>query len=143
LEQGAYELQKQQRATTTLTETRDALAERLRVKSAPEALAGQAQKLGMVPASGVAFLRQGDPVVIGQPAAAQAAPTAAPATGQGATSAPTAVASPGASITAPGTATGKTATGKTAKGTATGKPAATGAAPTKVRPSPKPSGAAR
>ncbi len=162
LEQGAYELRQQQKAATRLTETRDALAEQLRTKSAPDALARQADKLGMVPGSGVAFLQTGNAAVIGQAAPARgvstAAPTATPPVAPQAVAPSTGVRpSPattpgGKTATAGKTATGKTATpgktataGKTATGktATTGKPAATGAAPTKVSPSPKASGAAR
>jgi hypothetical protein len=134
LEQGAYELQRQHKAATKLTETRDALAEQLRAKAAPDALARQAEKLGMVPGSGAAFLGSGDSAVLGQAAPAKAAPKAAPSVAT--TTAPTARPAVKASTSA-------TPSPSKASAKATRKPAATGAAPTKVRPSPKPSGAAR
>jgi hypothetical protein len=82
LQRGAYQLRDQHRQVQRLTETRDALAERLQLAAAPAALAQRAAALGMVPAGSVAFLSAPDGTVLGvaQPGAAgvTAAPAAAP-----------------------------------------------------------------
>lgn len=75
LERGAYALQRTQSQARVLGEQRQALQEELARLQAPQNLAAQASKYGMVPAPNPAFLRASDGKVLGVPAAGVAKPS--------------------------------------------------------------------
>lgn len=81
LERGSYELRDRQRRATQLQDQAQSLREQLSALQAPQNLAAQAGKLGMVPNPNAAFLRASDGKVLGVPtrAAAAKAPTVTPA----------------------------------------------------------------
>lgn len=96
LERGAYTLHAQQAQVNRLQEQEQALQEVLASLEAPQNLAVQAGKLGMVPNPNAAFIRPSDGKVLGVPTRAVAPPTpsvtgtatASPGGGAGPTKAP-------------------------------------------------------
>jgi cell division septation protein DedD len=83
LERGSYVLQDGQTKQTRLQDQAQALREQLAALQAPQNLAAQASKLGMVPNPNAAFLRASDGRVLGVPtrAVAPKPPTVTPAPG--------------------------------------------------------------
>jgi hypothetical protein len=83
LEKGSYELQEQQSQATQLQDRAQSLREQLATLQAPQNLAAQAGRLGMVPNPNAAFLRASDGKVLGVPtrAVAPMAPSVTPAPG--------------------------------------------------------------
>lgn len=75
--QDSFELNRLQRDTTTYTDEEQALQQDVDRYKAPDALDRRARELGMVPGGNPAFLNP-DGTVRGDPAEAEAAPTAAP-----------------------------------------------------------------
>ena len=90
LEQGSYELQREQTKADQLHDQAQALREQLAALQAPQNLAVQAERLGMVPNPNAAFLRASDGKVLGVPTRAVAPnpPTVTPAPGAGAPTKP-------------------------------------------------------
>jgi hypothetical protein len=87
LERGSYVLQDEQAKQTRLQDQAQALREQLAALQAPQNLAAQASKLGMVPNPNAAFLSASDGRVLGVPtrAVAPKPPTVTPAPGATAT----------------------------------------------------------
>jgi hypothetical protein len=67
LQKRAFEVSSLQRSTATLTDQQSELEQRAADLSAPEAVAGRAVELGMVPNGNPVFLRLGDGKVLGTP----------------------------------------------------------------------------
>jgi hypothetical protein len=104
LSQGAFAVQRLQKANLGLTEQRQELSKSLADSNQPAALASQAVALGMVPGGAPAFLRLPDGKVMGMPKVAVPLPKPTPSVTvtpsvPGATSPPVA----GAPVTAAGT----------------------------------------
>lgn len=74
LAQGSFTAGKLQKQATELDDRSQSLEEDLARAAAPEKLAQQARKIGMVPAPGVAFIQLGDGTVTGGAVPAPAAP---------------------------------------------------------------------
>ncbi|WP_088289338.1 hypothetical protein [Kineosporia sp. A_224] len=121
LERGAYALQRAQSQARVLGEQQQALQEELERLQAPQNLAAQASRYGMVPAPNPAFLRASDGKVLGVPAAGVAKPSPTVKKPAVATPTPSAKGSAGAKSGAkPGTKPAATSTAK-AGGTAAKK----------------------
>ena len=71
---GAYSLTELQTRQRELAEQKQSLSEQVEQASAPQRLAGQARRLGMVPAPNTAFVRVPDGRVQGRPEVATAPP---------------------------------------------------------------------
>ncbi len=74
LAKGSYHLYHLQSDQTRLRESADSLKEQLDDQAAPQRLAAQAARLGMVPAPNTAFLDPATGTIIGEPAPAKAPP---------------------------------------------------------------------
>ncbi|WP_329458299.1 septum formation initiator family protein [Streptomyces sp. NBC_01497] len=126
LNEGSFRLSELKKQTQDLTDEQQALQRDVDDRSAPDALAGRARMLGMVPGGNPAFLEP-DGTVLGRPTRAHAlplpalprpAPTATPAPSGGATPTPGATPSGGAVPSAGATPSG--AASATAGATAPG-----------------------
>jgi hypothetical protein len=104
LERGSYVLQDQQTKTTQLQDQAQTLREQLAALQAPQNLAAQATKLGMVPNPNAAFLRASDGKILGVPTRAVAVRAPTVAHSRGVKAQPT---KSGAVATSGGTATGR------------------------------------
>jgi hypothetical protein len=102
LEHGSYVLQAQQARATQLSDQAQALREDLATLQAPQNLAAQATRLGMVPNPNAAFLRASDGKILGVPtrAVAPVTPTVSPTPAASPAPAPSAPAKPAASAPA-------------------------------------------
>ncbi|GAA2757090.1 hypothetical protein [Actinopolymorpha rutila] len=79
VQQGSFTIHDLSRRTTLLEDRQAALEQQVAVMRAPEHLAGQAERLGMVPNTNPVFLRLRDGAVLGDAVPAKARVTPAPA----------------------------------------------------------------
>ncbi|MFD2080251.1 hypothetical protein SAMN05421678_110168 [Actinopolymorpha cephalotaxi] len=79
VQQGSFTIHDLSRRTTLLEDRQAALEQQVAVMRAPEHLAGQAERLGMVPNTNPVFLRLRDGAVLGDAVPAKARQTPAPA----------------------------------------------------------------
>ncbi len=78
VQQGSFTIHDLSRRTTLLEDRQAALEQRVAAMRAPEHLAGQAERLGMVPNTNPVFLRLSDGAVLGDAVPAKARQTPAP-----------------------------------------------------------------